>query len=122
LKVDLDIQLKDGHLLVQYRGPDSPAISRSIIEQIVEACDQHQCYKTLALAYLENSLDALENYDLPAMFAKVGFNAKHRLAWVDLNPDTYDSTSFAETVLSNRGFMATLFQDEEKAMQWLLSD
>ncbi len=76
----------------------------------------------MVLAYLENSLSVLENYDLFAMFAEVGFTLKYRLAWVDQNPDTYDSTYFAETVLKNRFVAARLFREVEDAKQWLLSN
>ena len=89
MKIDIDIKLQDDYLLVKYKGPESPEISRQIMQQIVEACDKFECFNILVLAYLENSLSVLENYDLFAMFAEVGFTLKYRLAWVDQNPDTY---------------------------------
>ncbi len=92
------------------------------MQQIVGACDKYECFNVLVLAYLENSLSTVENYDLSAMFTEVGFSSKHRMAWVDQNPDTFDSTYFAETVLHNRGFSVRLFREVEDAKQWLLSD
>ena len=92
------------------------------MQRIVGACDEYECFNVLVLAYLENSLSTVENYDLSAMFTEVGFSWKHRMAWVDQNPGTYDSTGFAETVLSNRGFSARLFREVEDAKQWLLRD
>ena len=120
MKVNIDIQLQDNYVLAKYRGPDSPEISRAIIQQLVDACDEHQCFRIMVLAYLENSLSIIDNYDLATMFREVGFSSKHRLAWVDLNPDTHESTRFAETVLFNRAIQARLFYDEEDARQWLL--
>jgi len=122
MKIDIDIQPQGNYLLVRYRGPDSPAISRRIMQRIVGACDECECFNVLVLAYLENSLSTVENYDLSAMFTEVGFSWKHRMAWVDQNPDTYNSTGFAETVLSNRGFSARLFREVEDAKNWLLRD
>ena len=92
------------------------------MQQIVEACDKFECFNILVLAYLENSLSTMENFDLYEMFVEVGFSRKHRMAWVDQNPDTYDSTSFAETVLINRNIAARLFREVEDAKQWLLSN
>ena len=122
MKIDIDIESQDDYLLVKYKGPDSPEISRQIMQQIVEACDKFECFKILVIAYLENSLSTFENFDLYEMFVEVGFSRKHSMAWVDQNPDTYDSTSFAETVLKNRSVAARLFREVEDAKQWLLSN
>jgi hypothetical protein len=122
MKIDIDIQPQGNYLLARYRGPDSLEISRNIMQRIIEACDEHKCFDVLVLAYIENPLSTLENYDLAAMFTEVGFSSKHRMAWVDQNPDTYDSTYFAETILHNRGFSARLFREVGDAKQWLLSD
>ena len=122
MAINIDIQPQGNYLLVRYRGPDSLEISRNIMQQIVGACDEYECFNILVLAYIENPLSTLENYDLAAMFTEVGFSSKHRMAWVDQNPDTYDSTYFAETILHNRGFSARLFREVGDAKQWLLSD
>ncbi len=122
MKIDIDIQPQGNYLLARYRGPDSLEISRNIMQQIVGACDEYECFNILVLAYIENPLSTLENYDLAAMFTEEGFSSKHRMAWVDQNPDTYDSTYFAETILHNRGFSARLFREVGDAKQWLLSD
>ncbi len=122
MKINIDIKPQDDYLLVKYKGPDSPEISRQIMQQIVEACDKFECFNILVLAYLENSLSTMENFDLYEMFVEVGFSRKHRMAWVDQNPDTYDSTSFAETVLINRSVAARLFREVEDAKHWLFSN
>ena len=122
MAINIDIQPQGNYLLVRYRGPDSLEISRKIFQRIVGACDEYECFNVLAIAYLENSLSTLDNYDSAAMLTEVGFSWKHRLAWVDLNADTYGSTQFAETVLLNRGFSARLFREVEDAKQWLLRD
>jgi len=119
-QIDLDIEPQSGYLLVRYRGPTSPEISRHILQRIVGACDEYACFNVLILAYLENALSTLEKFDLAEMFREEGFSSKHRMAWVDQNPDTYDSTAFAETVLSNRAFSARLFRDAQDAKEWLL--
>ena len=121
MKVHLDFDYNSNYIEVRYRGPDSPEISRNIFRQIIDECDKHKCYNILTIAYLENSLTTMENYDLAKMLEEEGFSKKHRLALVDLNPDTYNSTYQAETVLFYHFFNARLFQEEEEAKQWLLS-
>ena len=92
------------------------------MQRIVGACDEYEYFNVLVLGYFENSVSTLENYDLSAMFTEVGFTWKHRLAWVDQNPSTYDSIHFAEPVLSNRGISAPLFREVEDAKELLLRD
>ena len=62
---------------MRYRGLDSPAISRRIMQRIVGACDEYEYFNVLVLGYFENSVSTLENYDLSAMFTEVGFAWKH---------------------------------------------
>ena len=121
MDIEIDIQLESGYILAKYRGPDSPEISRQIIQEIVDACERLGCFRVLMISYLENPLSATENFDLADMFREVGFTPQHRLAWVDQNPETRESTAFAETVLYNRGIMARLFDDVDRASQWLLA-
>ena len=44
------------------------------------------------------------------------------MAWVDINPDTRESTGNAETFLTSRYFQVCLFHDEVNAENWLLYD
>jgi len=120
MKVNVDTQFKGDHILARYRGPDSPEISGAILKVVLNACEEHQCFKILALGYLENSLSTLDNYDMAAVYAGAGFSSKYRMAWVDMNPETRESSEFGETVLFNRGFQVRLFDNEEHGRQWLL--
>ena len=116
---NINIQSNDDYVLAKYKGPDSPEISRAIMQRIIDACEEYQCFRILVLAYLNNSLSTTENYDLSTMFKEVGFSSKHRMAWVDINPDTRKSTGIAETFLYSQYFKVGLFHDEMDAKYWL---
>lgn len=122
MKIDIDIELKDDYILAKYRGPDSPEISKTIIQRVISACEENECLRILVHAYMDNPLSTAENYDLSAMFKEVGFTSKHRMAWVDLNPETRESTRIAETFLTSQYLDVCLFSDENDAERWLFSD
>jgi hypothetical protein len=121
MELDIDIKPNGQYLLVRYTGPNSPEISRQANQKILDACDEFECFNILVIAYLENSLKVLENYNLYEMFKEFGFSSRHKMACVEQNPHTHQSTLFAETVLVNRGMNVRLFREREEAEKWLLS-
>ena len=40
----------------------------------------------------------MEAYQMAELFRELGLTHEYRIAWVELNADSYDSTYFAETV------------------------
>jgi hypothetical protein len=91
--------------------------------RIVSACQEHGCYKVLGEQNMDNPLTTIEAFDHQKLFAEAGVTLGMRIAWVDLNPDTFEMTRFVETVLLNRGLVnGKLFTDVEEARRWLLDD
>ena len=122
MDINIKIEKKDNHILVQYHGPDSLEISREIAIRTLAQCNEHKCYKILTLAHVTNKLSVIANYDLAAMFKDVGIPLGTKWAWVDLNPDVTDSSSFGAMVLYNRGFVVNAFVDIEAARSWLIEE
>ena len=79
-------------------------------------------YLVLGLANTTKPLQTIEAYDHAKIFTQLGITQKYRIAWVELNPDAYDTTHFIETVLKNRGLPSHLFTDVSQAKEWLLGD
>ncbi len=116
----LSITKEKDMLYVHVTGEDSRQASLEVFSIIVKVCEEHNCYKVLVESFLDNPLDTMDGYEHPQRFEEAGITHKHRIAWVDLNPATYDSFEFAETVLINRGYtMGKLFNSVDKAKQWL---
>ena len=122
MDIDITIEKKDNYILVQYQGPDSAKISKEIAIRTLAQCREHDCYRILTLAHLETKLSAVDNYDLAAMFNEVDVPRGTKWAWVDLNPDTADSSEFGALVLWNRGFFVQAFVDIEAATSWLVEE
>ena len=86
---------------------------------IIAECRKNACLKVLGVAYTTRPLRTMEAYKTAELFRQLGVTHEFRIAWVEKNPETYDTPYFVETVLVNRGFTARLFDDEARAMDWL---
>ena len=120
---EIQIAKDKGYLKVQVRGRDSREASLEMFRRIVAACDEHNCLYALVEAHLINQTGVMVNYDMPQIIEEAGVTRKHRIAWVDLNQESYNMNYFAETVLHNRGYtMIRLFKTIEDGKVWLLDE
>lgn len=113
--------LQENYLHVDIKGVGTYEAALVLWSSIAQACEQHQCFNILGEQFLIDTVSTTEAFDHPALFKKAGINFKHRIAWVDKNPRTRETTAFIRDVLTNRsvGF-GKLFNDVETAKQWLL--
>ena len=117
-----EIQIAAGkdYLNVQVSGRDSREASLEVFRLIAAACDEHNCLYALVEAHLTKRVGVMDNYEIPQIIEEAGVTRKHRIAWVDLNPETYNINYFAETVLHNRGYInVRLFRTVEDGKGWL---
>ncbi len=121
LDYEITITHKGSYVHVNAEGLGSYDGAVDLWQQVVEACDQHQCYNILGEQYLFCNLSTHEALNYPDLFKKVGITKKHRIAWVDKNPRTREMTEFIRNVLTNRLVgNGRLFRDLDSAKQWLL--
>jgi hypothetical protein len=113
--------LHENYLHVDVKGVGTYESALALWSQIAEACEQYQCFNILGEQYLIETVTTTEAFDHPALFKKAGINFKHRIAWIDKNPRTRETTAFIRDVLTNRSIgYGKLFNDTETAKQWLL--
>ena len=116
----MEIIFKGEYLEVQLNGQDSYAVSLDLMHRIVEACKEHSCLKTLAISQML-PVSAVEAFNIHDVFRQIDITPEHKLAWVDLNPKTRESTKITESAIISRDLMnARLFDKESKALQWLM--
>lgn len=61
----------------------------------------------------------VDGFQHAELFAQLGLRSPYRIAWVEFNSQARNATEFVETVLTNRGFEARVFDSEPDAMAWL---
>lgn len=117
----ISITPHENYLHVVTEGTGNSKNALIVWKQITAACEQYKCYKILGEQDLDNSLSTNDALDFPSIFKQAGITTMHRIAWVDRNPRTRDTTVFVRDILTNRSIVnGRLFTDVKKAKQWLL--
>lgn len=120
--VTITPHLQENYLHVDVKGVGTYESALGMWTSIAQACEQYQCFNILGEQYLLDTVSTPEAFDHPALFKKAGISSRHRLAWVDKNPRTRDTTAFIRDVLTSRSVgYGRLFNDVETAKEWLLS-
>ena len=107
-------------VVVHLQGAENIDVASRLWPDVVRACREHDCYKVLGIAETTEPLSTMDSFDHAELFQKLGINHRYRIAWVELNPDAYEATSFTEIVLSNRALPGRLFTNVPDAREWLL--
>lgn len=121
LEYEITISHRENYVHVLVEGLGSAEGAMDLWQQIVQACERYQCYNILGEQNLHCTVSTLDALNYPAMFKKLGITKKHRIAWVDNNPRTRETTEFIRDVLANRLMgHGRIFSDAERAKRWLL--
>ena len=121
MSFEIRVTFKDDYIEACITGDDSYEISLELWKRISEECNKHQCYKILGISDTppSSTIDAFNHYKI---FKETGITVSHCIAWVDMNPKSFEDTRFIETVLLNRGLLTgRLFSDITEAKSWLLN-
>lgn len=117
---EIIIKQKEGFIQVHSNGAKDLKFATRLWTKIVEHSALTNCFKILGIAYTTSPPKAIEAYQYGALFEKLGVDEKFKIAWVELNPLTYNTSYFVETVLLNRGQNVRLFHNPEYAKNWLV--
>lgn len=121
MSYEITIKYEGDHLHVQHTGDDSYQISLELWCRISKACEKHKCFNILGESNTNKLLSTMDAFNHIEIFRDAGITHKYRIAWVDHNPATKQVFKFIETVLKNRSVASVgLFENVEKAMEWLL--
>lgn len=90
-------------------------------KEIIDASHKYNCYNILGEQHISTILSTLDALTFPEMIKQAGLTSKFRIAWVDTNPRTRETTTFIRNLLTSRSMInGRLFKNVEDAKQWLL--
>ena len=119
--LNLTITPQNEYIDVKVSGIATYASAIHLWQSIAQTCEEQQCFKVLGEQSVKNSLSTMEAWNHQKIFEEAGITSKFKIAWVDTNPHTYDTTNFIRTVLRNRDIAyGKLFSDITIAKDWLL--
>ena len=120
MPLQYSIEHRDGAIEVRVSGVPDRQSNRQLWKDIVAATKEHGCLYILGLSNLDRPQKVADAIDHQAVFLEAGVTIDHRIAWVQLNPEAFEATRLAETILLNRGLAnGRLFDDEFEARRWL---
>lgn len=121
MSYQVELSAESDWIHVQIKGTANYDNAKEIWLKIIEFCKLHHCYKILGVQRTSNEMSTTDAWKHTSIFSELGINGKYKIAWVDLNPRTYETTKFIRQVLSNRSLgYGKIFNDTEKAKHWLL--
>jgi len=118
----LEITFEGDHILVIADGDKDYRYMDRLWRELAAACEKYDCYNVLGIANTSTPVEAVDGYDLAALFRELNIGQNYRIAWVELDEDARDTAAFVQTVLANRGLPGLLFDTEADARKWLLEN
>ena len=113
-----------GYVRVHVRGERAPGHSVAnadrVGKMIVDFCKSNDIDRILLVLELEGRLGPLDAVGIVTHAPDYGFHHGLRLAFVDLNAESYKDSLFTETVAKNRSYSMRVFDNEDDARVWLL--
>ena len=116
----IEVTFEGNHIRVIADGDKDYRFLDQMWREVTAACELHDCYNVLGIAKTTTPIEAVEGYELPALFQELNIDQRYRIAWVELDDDARDVITFVQTVLANRGLPGLVFDTEEEAREWLL--
>ena len=117
----INITPEADYVHVVVNGDASYANAKKLWHQIADACKTYNCFNVLGEQRLIGQMSTVDAWNHQKIFLEEGITSKYKIAWVDPNPKTYETTNFIRRVLFNRDIgYGKIFSDPEPAKKWLL--
>lgn len=121
---ETDITAFPDYVRVSVSGERSPGRSVAnadrVGKMIVELCREKDIDRILLVLELRGHLGPLDAVSIVTHSPDYGFHHGFRLAFVDLNAESFRDSLFMETVAVNRSYAMRVFDNEREATEWLL--
>jgi hypothetical protein len=124
---NVSIQEKQGYIRVEVSGERaSGQEAKDAVDlwgNLAEVCNRKGVFRVLAIYNLSGDLPTMAAYDAGVSLVKIDLMKKLKVALVDLNEKSRKINLFTETVAVNRSSYSDrgkVFDDENKAIEWLL--
>lgn len=118
---EITITFKGDHLHVVVEVDQSYERSLVMWKDIVQACEEHDCYNILGETHDTRPLETMDAVQHVNIFREAGITLNHRIAWVAYGDTNKDAIHLTEMALKNRGLInGHVFDSVEEARAWLL--
>ncbi len=122
---ELNFQDQEWGLLVTITGTREQDVlvshARDAWRIVAEEANKRQAEKILVLSSATGKYPALDAFLINSKLDDYGIERLWKIAFVNLDQESYENVKFSEVVALNRGFNVGVFNDEGEAREWLLA-
>ena len=119
MKNRIVVSFEGEYIQVISEGKKDYQFTLNLWTQIVECCQLNSCYKVLGIANTSRPVSTEAAYHQKDLFAQLGIDANYKIAWVELDKKSFNTTYFAENVLKSSGYNVRLYKSVAEAVLWL---
>lgn len=124
MSYEIEFQTHENYVRVHVRGErrygDAAVEASEAGSQIVRYCRDANIYRVLVILDLRGQLSAFDSLEMVSQSQEYGWDHSFKLAFVDPNNDPVEDVKFTELIAVNRGYSVKAFDDEAKAVDWLI--
>ena len=118
-------EVLDDHIRIEVFGERVPGDvgtdSGQVVEKTVQVIEKTRITNCLLVLNLSGGLSPMDAFDIVAASEQAGWQRNFRVAMVERNATALEDTHFTEIVAGNRAFPVRVFDNEDDALDWLLS-
>lgn len=123
MSYDLQFEVTDNMLVVEIRGDraagDLSSNAKSAWSRIAAVCDENRQSRILVISHATGRYRTYNAYEINSTLDECGIRKSWKIAFVNLDKESYQDIEFGETVAVNRGFQLKVFPTEAAARAWL---
>ena len=120
---ELQFEVLGDMLRVEIRGNrangDLSRNAKAAWSRIAAVCSENNLSRILVVSHATGKYRSYDAYEINSTLEECGLRKSWRIAFVNLDAESYEDIEFGETVAANRGFQLRVFPSEEVALAWL---
>ena len=98
---------------------DLSSNARAAWSQIAEVCNNNKLSRILVISHATGKYRTFNAYEINSALEECGIQKSWKIAFVNLDRESYEDIKFGETVAANRGFQLRVFPTEKAGRAWL---
>lgn len=120
---NLKFEVAGDLLIVEIRGNraegDLSSDAKFAWSRIAAVCEENRLSRILVISHATGKYRSYNAYEINSTLDECGIRKSWKIAFVNLDKDSYQDIEFGETVAVNRGFELKVFPSEAAARAWL---
>ncbi|MGH8371751.1 MAG: hypothetical protein ACRETO_03355 [Gammaproteobacteria bacterium] len=123
MSYELQFDVIDKILRVEIRGNRTAGdLSGNAIaawSKVATVCNENKLSRILVVSHATGKYPSLNAYEINSVLEECGIERSWKIAFVNLDMESYQDIEFGEIVAVNRGFQVKVFPTEDAARAWL---